>query len=231
MLGPFLFGSHHTEKIKSELLIALIPHIIRTPNYTAENLRGIYVGTDQVVKINYPVKGGPVLPGPTAVVPAAAPVAAGIPPAAAPISLFPSLAQVGRVAFQPAAIQTTVGAQVSVNLQGENLNNLSDANRIRIKYDPAKLRLNDLNAGEIFSRGGASPASSKDIRNDAGEAVFTVTRPPGSTGITGAGAIAMLNFTAIAAGPTSITLTELGLKDPTGQAVPATAGELAVIIQ
>jgi hypothetical protein len=40
-----------------------------TPDYTAENLRGIYVGTDQVVKINYTPKAGengaaaPGLPG------------------------------------------------------------------------------------------------------------------------------------------------------------------------
>ena len=28
-------------------MIALIPHIVRTPGYTAENLRGIYAGNDQ----------------------------------------------------------------------------------------------------------------------------------------------------------------------------------------
>ena len=37
-------------------MIALVPHIVRTPDYTAENLRGIYAGTDQVVKINYAPK-------------------------------------------------------------------------------------------------------------------------------------------------------------------------------
>ena len=53
VLGHLLFGNDHTDKIRSDLLIALIPHIVRTPDYTAENMRGIYVGTDQVVKINY----------------------------------------------------------------------------------------------------------------------------------------------------------------------------------
>jgi general secretion pathway protein D len=56
ILGKILFGNDHTEKSRSDLLIALIPHIVRTPDYTAENLRGIYVGTDQVVKINYAPK-------------------------------------------------------------------------------------------------------------------------------------------------------------------------------
>ncbi len=38
-------------------MIALVPHIVRTPDYSAENLRGIYAGTDQVVKINYAPEG------------------------------------------------------------------------------------------------------------------------------------------------------------------------------
>ncbi len=59
ILGKILFGNDHTEKSRSDLLIALIPHIVRTPDYTAENLRGIYVGTDQVVKINYAPKPTP----------------------------------------------------------------------------------------------------------------------------------------------------------------------------
>lgn len=53
ILGKFLFGNDHTDRLRSDLLIALIPHIVRTPDYTAENLRGVYVGTDQVVKVHY----------------------------------------------------------------------------------------------------------------------------------------------------------------------------------
>src|SRR6185437_469878 len=53
LLGKFLFGSNHTEKDRQELLIALIPHIIRTPDYTPENMRGVYAGEDQTVKVRY----------------------------------------------------------------------------------------------------------------------------------------------------------------------------------
>ena len=34
-------------------MIALIPHIVRRPEYTAENLRGIAVGNQQTVNLNY----------------------------------------------------------------------------------------------------------------------------------------------------------------------------------
>lgn len=55
VLGRVL-SSTHNDKIRADLMIALVPHIVRTPDYTAENLRGIFAGTDQVVKINYAPK-------------------------------------------------------------------------------------------------------------------------------------------------------------------------------
>ena len=35
------------------MLIALIPHIVRRPEITAENLRGIAAGSDQMVRLRY----------------------------------------------------------------------------------------------------------------------------------------------------------------------------------
>ncbi|HYK59149.1 MAG TPA: hypothetical protein VEV85_06920, partial [Bryobacteraceae bacterium] len=52
-LGSVLFGSRHTEKDNSQLLIALIPHIVRTPDYTEENLKGIFAGWEQTPKVIY----------------------------------------------------------------------------------------------------------------------------------------------------------------------------------
>lgn len=51
ILGQFLFGSSNKIKNTSELMIALIPHIIRTQENNAENTKGIYTGTEQAVKV------------------------------------------------------------------------------------------------------------------------------------------------------------------------------------
>ncbi|HTB14510.1 MAG TPA: hypothetical protein VK752_23225 [Bryobacteraceae bacterium] len=51
ILGQFLFGSSTKNKLGNELMIALIPHIIRTQNYTEENTKGIYTGTEQALKV------------------------------------------------------------------------------------------------------------------------------------------------------------------------------------
>jgi general secretion pathway protein D len=48
-----LFSKESLAKDQSELLIALVPHIIRRPEITAENLKGIAVGNQTVVKLNY----------------------------------------------------------------------------------------------------------------------------------------------------------------------------------
>jgi hypothetical protein len=73
--------------------------------------------------------------------------------------------------------------------------------------------------------------SVKDIRNDVGEATLNVTRAPGSAGISGTGAVLMLNFTAIGKGESKITLPDVNLKNTQLQPVVVTPGELPVKIQ
>jgi len=49
----WLFSSKTINKSSSDLVIAIIPHIIRRPDYTPENLAGVAVGNATVVKLNY----------------------------------------------------------------------------------------------------------------------------------------------------------------------------------
>jgi general secretion pathway protein D len=285
VLGHTLFGSDHTDKVRAELMIALVPHIVRTPGYTAENLRGIYAGTDQVVKINYAPKdeelSGSILdPKGTqpavagAIVPAAPPTAApGIvpgvvqvaPPAAAPIApadatasgpapvrLMPMppaaaaapaanpaspatgqavLGAAARVSFSPSNLQATNGATVKVNVQVENGAALSSLAPLRIKYDPALLRLEDIASGDIFSRAGGGATSTKDIQNDAGEASITIERLPGAPAVNGPGTLAVLTFTAIGSGQAPVTIQEVALKDSLSQPIATSTAALGVQIQ
>jgi hypothetical protein len=102
---------------------------------------------------------------------------------------------------------------------------------LRIKYDPALLRLDDFAPGDLFSRGGVNPTSVKDIRNDLGEASLTITRPANTAGVSGAGTIAVLTFTATGNGEAPLTIAEVGLKDTQSAPLAATAGSLGVQIQ
>jgi len=255
VLGSILFGSNHNDKVRAELMIALVPHIVRTPDYSAENLRGIYAGTDQVVKINYAPKPGEVQG--SILQPGAAPVAAAInpvPPTAAPVAPanaaqrtplmpFPApravAASPSPVAAAPVAAAMPAGAPVkvsvlpsampanggtlTVNVQVENGANLGSVAPLRIKYDADLLRLEDIAPGDIFSKGSGGATSTKDIRNDAGEASITISRLPGAAGVSGPGTLAVLTFTAIGSGEAPMTVEEVALKDAQSQAVGVVA--------
>jgi general secretion pathway protein D len=95
-----LFSGDSIDRERQELMIALIPHIVRRPEYTAENLRGIAVGNQQSVHLNYgrradatpapaaaPKKDGP----PAANPPAANPPVAAVNPTLPPATVSPTL--------------------------------------------------------------------------------------------------------------------------------------------
>jgi general secretion pathway protein D len=92
-----LFSGDSTDHSRSELMIVLIPHVIRRPDITPENLRTIAVGNFTTVKVNYAPKpaepaGGALAPpatAPPAIAPPATAPPALAPPATAPPALAP----------------------------------------------------------------------------------------------------------------------------------------------
>ena len=92
-----LFSNEDTEKNKTELVIALVPHIVRGPDITASNLRGVSSGPAGQPKVSYDRErlldgiGANGAGAAAAVAPAAATAAsvAGTPPATAPATATP----------------------------------------------------------------------------------------------------------------------------------------------
>src|ERR1035441_2144940 len=56
ILGKYLFGSNAKDKSRSELMVAIIPHIVRKPDIDGLDLRGVSVGQDQTLKLRYAAK-------------------------------------------------------------------------------------------------------------------------------------------------------------------------------
>ena len=232
VLGHFLFGSEKRDVARGELLIALVPHIVRTPGYTAENLRGIYAGTDQVVKLNYAPRSQS--NGPAAAPATAAPGAPAAQPSLAGASVIPPGAAArpsARLSFVPASITTNVGAQVQLGIQLEGVVNAAGVPPTRIRYDSTKLRLDDIVGGEMLSRGAPPVTVTKDIRNDLGEATVGLTRAPANGGINGNGTAFTLIFTAIGIGPASVNISEMSLRGPQGEVQQTSGGDLTITVQ
>jgi len=87
LLGQ-LFSNEDLEKNKTELVIALIPHIVRGPDITASNLRGVSSGSSTQIKVGYDttklVQDGIATAPPTGAIGAAAPAGTSV-PAASPV--------------------------------------------------------------------------------------------------------------------------------------------------
>jgi general secretion pathway protein D len=249
VLGHVLFGSDHMDKENGQLMIALVPHIIRSPDYSAENMRSIFAGSETNIKLIYaptpedaapatppaapagspsapPVTAAPnALPATALPVPGAvAPGTPGAPPAPAPTGET-------RVVFVPANVQVAPGNPLTLNIQIENVKDLFSGSPIHVKFDKDLLRLNDILPGDLFTRDNVRTTTQKDIRNDTGDATLTVTRLPGMPGISGTGGIVTLNFVAVGKGATLVKVTDAGLKNSQQQAITVAPAEISVRIQ
>jgi general secretion pathway protein D len=231
-----LFSSDSVEKDTSELLVVLIPHIVRSPEINEVNLRGIAAGNDTTVKLNYaPHRPAPVPAQPPAAAapPPAAPVPAQPPAAAAPAPAEPkpALAPGGAtLVFAPASVQTKPGANFTVTLQANGTTDLYSAS-MRVKYDPKALKLVGVERGGLLAMDGQQPLFTRNIQSESGEASIHITRLPGAGGVSGAGALATFTFQAIAPGATEITFAELSARTSQQQPLAYAPPKLAVAIQ
>jgi general secretion pathway protein D len=65
----------------------------------------------------------------------------------------------------------------------------------------------------------------------SGTLQITATRPPGSGGVGGDGAVFTLTFMAKASGQSTLSILRGGARDPQMQAIPATASQATVTVK
>lgn len=229
ILGKYFLTSNSKDKSRGELLIALIPHILRTQGITAADLRAVAAGTDQTVKLNFAPHKEEAAPAFAAPAPAAPPPA----PTVSPAPSTPSTPAEPKLSFSPSPVQVALSAPVVLMLQAENVTDLASA-PVKIKWDPKILRLNQATPGTLLGQseqGGSVSPPILDIRNDAGEATIDMSRRAGAGGVSGSGPIMQLTFMAIGKGSTILTVTEASLKDSKQQAINLAAPSVTVTVQ
>jgi general secretion pathway protein D len=240
-----LFSGENVEKDRTELVIAMIPHIVRGPDVTESNLRGIAAGNATQIKVAYGPRtsaaaaaaaqkpqsnnlvatpaGGP----PATAPPATAPPAPIAPPATAPVitSTPPGPPQAGgpaRVSFQPPTMDSELGSAVTVTLYGDNITDMISV-AAQLRYDPKILRINNIVAGDLPQRNTGPMEPSKNILNDTGSADMSLSRGPNDGGISGAGGLFTVVFQAVGRGNTNVSVSSVSLAASTGQPINVTA--------
>ncbi len=162
--------------------------------------------------------------------PAAAKPPATAPPAPAPAPPAAAASASGAsFALTPPTASPTAGATFQIPIV---LNGAADIASVpvQLQYDPAKLSLLNVAAGDLLSRDGQAVAL---IHRDDGPGNITVVaaRPPGAAGVTGSGVVCILTFQAKAAGPTSLTMTRAGAVNTAQQQVPAQAAHVDLVVR
>jgi len=193
VLGKYLFGNVSKDKQKEQLMIALIPHIVRRPDITGMDMKGIAAGTDATVKLSY----GPKVEEPAA---PAAPAPSAAPAAVTPAAVTPATpGGAAALAFSPAKVTAQLSSPVNIVLEATNMTDLATV-PVKVRWDPKILRLEMISPGALLSQDGKIVAPSLDIRNDTGDASISVSRVAGAPGVSGTGPLLQLKFTAVGKG-------------------------------
>ncbi len=170
----------------------------------------------------------------TATTPPSSPpaAAAAAPPAPAAAAPAPTPPPAGGVSFALNVPGGTVAPGTSFQVPVV-LNGGADVSSIALQmhYDPAKLALVNVSAGDFLSRDG-QPApfiSHKDETN--GNLVVGISRPPGTHGISGTGVACVLTFQAKASGPGNLSITSASVVNSAQQQLPAQSTQTSVMVK
>ena len=227
---------------ESDLLIALVPHIVRRPEITELNLRGVAAGMDQVVQLRYAPREAeePAVPeaepaeepaGPGEPV---APDAAEAAPAKpeSPEAAGAEAAQGGTATlrFNPPAVEIRPGQMFLVSLIVDGGTDIYHA-PMKFKFDPAVVRLISVSEGGLLSGDGQQVIFTRNILNDSGDASIVQSRLPGAGGMSGAGALVVLNLQAVAPGEATLTVSDLDIKNSRMEGISAAPPSLPITVQ
>lgn len=242
IIGHF-FGTDHTEKSQGELLIALIPHIVRTPDLNDNNLKAIASGVDQTVKLSYAPRKDNSIPAPAApAVPAGAPTPApavtpapaqGPPPATAPKppADAAAAAPAGPFAIVPASptIETKQGENFNVVVNVQNAKDLYGV-PLQFRFDPKLVKLVNARAGTFLGKDGEPPMMN-NIVQDEGVMYTNLMRSPNSAGLDGSGELVVYTFQALQQGSATITMPDARVFHKTSDAEPFKGATVTVNVK
>src|SRR6266581_748917 len=232
-LLKYLFSQTNKEHKENEIVFALIPHIVRGQELSELNQRALQVGTASAIelrRVNRPATPAPA-PGQT-MAPASQPVAPTTAPPANPQQTSPPQAAAGGATFvfDPAAVNQKVGATFAVNVLLTGAQNVYSV-PLQVSYDPKILQVVNISNGGLLSQDGQSVALVHRDDDQGGALQITATRPPGSGGVSGQGAVVTLTFLAKASGQSQLTISRGGARDPAMQALPVAGGVATVNVR
>jgi general secretion pathway protein D len=241
----YLFGQTTKDHAESEIVFAIVPHIIRGTDVNEMNQRPIDIGTANTIGLRHmnraAASAAPLNQAPS-IVPVQSPTnqSPTNPPSTNPPTNQPPATQPNQSAnpapggtnflFDPGQITAVKGNTFVVNLQISGAQNVYSV-PVQINYDPAKLQLVNVSNGGFLSQDGQAVAVVHREDETTGTLQITATRPPGAGGVSGQGTVVTMTFQAKASGQTPLTITRGGARDPGLQSITVNGAQASVTVE
>ncbi len=225
---PFLryfFSGDTIEHQENEILIVLIPHIVRIPTMTTENLRSIASGTDTNAEVHLEneVMAPPVPKAQTIPLPPQPPAAAA-PPAQAAAPQNPSLR------FDPGAAALQPGETTTIGVVVQNVQDLYSIPML-LQFNPAVISVEDVRQGGFLSGGTQDIAIVERVDKERGQAIISATRMPNTPGVSGSGTLVGIVVRGVAAGNSQLSIVQVNAKDSQQRPIQMVTSEAAIRVQ
>jgi general secretion pathway protein D len=241
----YLFSGDDTELQENEVLIVLVPRIVRMPEWTRANLRPIYSGTDTMpaTRRELDIKAPTANPNPQATpagttTPAVqAPVAPGVVnpganPGAAPGGAAAAQPQTSgpRMRFEPSTVNLAPGQTATLGVVVENVSDLFSVPML-LQFNPAVVSVEEVRHGGFLSGGTQEIAIVQRVDREHGQAIISATRQPNTPGVNGSGTLLGIVVKALAPGTSNISIVQVNAKDSQQKSIPLVTSEATVRVQ
>ena len=217
-LMKYLFADNKVDHAENDILIVLIPRIVRLPDWTRADLRPISSGVEQNITtrrqsdLRTPEsQRTPSGPGQQAPAPVQQPITDS-PQAVTPATAQPAASQSARLRFEPSTIALIPGQTATLGISVDNVTDLYSI-PMMLQYDPAVISIEDVQHGGFLSSGNQEIAIVQGGDKSKGQVMIAATRQPNTPGVSGSGTLMGLVIKAIGPGNSKLSIVQVNAKD------------------
>jgi general secretion pathway protein D len=230
----YLTATHNGDNQENDVLIVLIPRIVRMPDWTRANLRAISTGVEQNITTRRESDIRTPASAPAQQAPVQQPQAPiQQPPATVPGAVADTNGanvQGARLRFDPQTVNLAPGQTATLGISIDNVADLYSIPMI-LQFDPTVISVQDIQHGGFLSSGNQEIAIVKGGDESKGQLMIAATRQPNTPGVSGSGTLLGIVVKALKPGVTQLSIVQVNAKDSQQKPLPLLTGEATIQVK
>ena len=221
-----LFSTETRQRDQTEIIIMLTPHILRMPDITDRNLRGIMVGTEvdtRLMGIPGDFGSRDVAPEPEPEPPTPEPVDPG---GGGPVP--EPLPTSDAVTFDTASLSFEAGVPTDVELRIDAASMIGAD--LVLEFDPSLVALANIMDGGFLSSDGTGVAVIQNVDTERGIAIVSLERQERAGPISGGGSILTLTLKGLGSGESTLRVTKFEVRAGGSQTRAGKVAEIQITV-